>query len=399
MIEGKELPIKKIFSDEFEYHIPVYQRPYAWQEGNAETLFDNLFDFYSQTANNDYFLGSIVLIKKNPNDDYADVTDGQQRLITLTILLASISAYLRGENQKYCYNFIWRGFNPSKNPTNPEPRLFIRPKDKIFFKDNIQQKFKDDAKLTELKNFVSNFNVIENESRANIRANCRVFLNKIEENFPDGAGGVDENKLLGFLNFISEHCYIVTVITDANDTAFRVFNVLNTTGLDLNPADIIKSDIIGSIETSKQDDYANKWEELEIKATRQGFNDVFTHLRMVYVKKKAQGSVIDEFEKFVMPKMPSAEYFIDKVLTPYSEYYAEIKNKSYPNTNNSAKVDEINFLLMWLNKIDNFDWIAPTLKFFVDRHNDVDYIFVVHEKNGAARGIYVYNRLQCQQTH
>ena len=64
MIKGEELPIKKIFSDEFEHHIPVYQRPYAWQEEHAETLFDNLFDFYSQTANNDYFLGSIVLIKK-----------------------------------------------------------------------------------------------------------------------------------------------------------------------------------------------------------------------------------------------------------------------------------------------------------------------------------------------
>lgn len=374
-ITGEELPIKNIFDDKFEYHIPVYQRPYAWQEENAETLFDNLFDFYSETsATDDYFLGSIVLVKKTKTDDYAEITDGQQRLITLTILLASISAYLRGFNQEYCYKFIWRGFNPSKNPPDPAPRLLIRPKDQNFFEDNIQQKFTNAAKLTALKNFVNDVNVIESESCANIRANCRVFLNKIEENFPDGNGGVDENRLLGFLNFILEHCYIVTVITFTKDTAFRVFTVLNTTGLDLMPSDIIKSNGIGSIPLSKQDAYADKWENLEIDATRQGFNDVFTHLRMVYAKKKAQGSLLDEFEKFVMSKMPYSEYFIDNILTPYTKRYVEIKNKSYPNINNSATVDEINFLLMWLNKIDNFDWIAPTLKFFVDRHNDVDYI-------------------------
>ena len=373
-ISGEELPIKNIFDDKFEYHIPVYQRPYAWQEEHAETLFDNLFDFYSETNSDDYFLGSIVLMKKDKKDDYAEVTDGQQRLITLTILLASISAYLHGYNQEYCYQFIWRGYNPSKTPPDPVPRIFIRPKDQIFFEDNIQKKFTDDAKLTELKDFVNDLNVIESESCANIRANCRVFLNKIEEKFSDSNGKVDEDELLKFLNFMLNHCYLVVVITFAKDTAFRVFKVLNTTGLDLTSADIIKSDLIGSLAISKQDAYADKWEDLEIDATRQGFNDVFTHLRMVYVKKKAQDSLIDEFEKFVKPNISSAEYFIDKVLTPYTKRYVEIKNKSYPNTNNSAKVDEINFLLMWLNKIDNYDWIAPTLKFFVDKHNDVDYI-------------------------
>ena len=37
-ITGVEYQVKKIFSDEFEHHIPVYQRPYAWQEEHAETL-------------------------------------------------------------------------------------------------------------------------------------------------------------------------------------------------------------------------------------------------------------------------------------------------------------------------------------------------------------------------
>ena len=65
-ITGKEYRISDIFTSEFEYHIPSYQRPYAWEKEQAETLFDDLFDFYkNQPKDDNYFLGSIVLIKED----------------------------------------------------------------------------------------------------------------------------------------------------------------------------------------------------------------------------------------------------------------------------------------------------------------------------------------------
>ena len=45
-ITGKEYPLSKIFSEEFDYYIPAYQRPYAWTEEETETLFDDLLDFF-----------------------------------------------------------------------------------------------------------------------------------------------------------------------------------------------------------------------------------------------------------------------------------------------------------------------------------------------------------------
>lgn len=50
VIKGNEYPLLKIFSLDFEYHIPAYQRPYAWTEEEAGTLFDDLYGFY-QTEN------------------------------------------------------------------------------------------------------------------------------------------------------------------------------------------------------------------------------------------------------------------------------------------------------------------------------------------------------------
>ena len=45
-ITGKEYPLLKIFSSDFEYHIPAYQRPYAWTTEEAGILFDDLYEFY-----------------------------------------------------------------------------------------------------------------------------------------------------------------------------------------------------------------------------------------------------------------------------------------------------------------------------------------------------------------
>lgn len=46
-ISGAEYPLSKIFSSDFDYVIPSYQRPYAWTVDQASELFDDLYDFGS----------------------------------------------------------------------------------------------------------------------------------------------------------------------------------------------------------------------------------------------------------------------------------------------------------------------------------------------------------------
>lgn len=60
-ITGKEYPLLKIFSFDFEYHIPAYQRPYAWITEEAGILFDDLYEFYRTELSDNYFLGTIVV--------------------------------------------------------------------------------------------------------------------------------------------------------------------------------------------------------------------------------------------------------------------------------------------------------------------------------------------------
>src|SRR5438270_4783498 len=96
-IHGSEYPIKKIFSDDFVFTIPLYQRAYAWTTEESEELLQDLLRAMGdgEEALEDlppYFLGSIVLIKGDePN---AQIIDGQQRLTTLTMLLAALRSLI-----------------------------------------------------------------------------------------------------------------------------------------------------------------------------------------------------------------------------------------------------------------------------------------------------------------
>ena len=75
-IKAEEKELRRIFSDDYLFEIPDFQRPYAWTTEQTEDLFDDLIT--SLDTEPHYFLGSIVLIK-DPDRPRAQIVDGQQR--------------------------------------------------------------------------------------------------------------------------------------------------------------------------------------------------------------------------------------------------------------------------------------------------------------------------------
>ncbi len=75
-----------------DFLIPDYQRPYAWNEEQCQTLWDDIFlfsfpdnNYEAFDDNEEYFLGSIVTYKNEKGK--SEVIDGQQRLTTLMLIL------------------------------------------------------------------------------------------------------------------------------------------------------------------------------------------------------------------------------------------------------------------------------------------------------------------------
>ena len=88
-IEAKEVTVGKLFSPDFIFEIPIYQRPLSWARDNFDLLFEDIYDALTNKENQ-YFLGSIILQEHENKKNRYDIVDGQQRLSALAILMAVI---------------------------------------------------------------------------------------------------------------------------------------------------------------------------------------------------------------------------------------------------------------------------------------------------------------------
>lgn len=355
-IEGAEYPVVKIFGDDFVFGIPHYQRPYAWTTEHAGELLDDLLSFMGENNRpiddlDPYFMGSIVLVKETDTPE-SEVVDGQQRLTTLTIPLAALretlqdNKFVRSVTKRICEEEDVAAGSPDRY------RLVLRKRDASFFERYIQR----EGGLAELE-ILDPAQLPDSQQR--IYHNARLLLGELRK--------TDEPSRQRLAQFIIRRCYLVVVSTPDLDSAYRIFSVLNDRGLELSHTDILKAESIGKIPSHQQDEYTKKWEDREEQLGRDGFGELFAHIRMIYRKAKPRDTILKEFRQYVKPADKPQE-FVDETLIPLAEAYDMIKTESYQST---QQAERINVLFGWLNQIDNFDWVPPAI-LYLSRHGSDD---------------------------
>ena len=354
-IEASEKPLSEIFCDKYLFRIPSYQRPYAWTTEQVNELFDDLVTAWGNTADafsrSPYFLGSLVLIKEQNNSE-ADVVDGQQRLTTITMLFAILRDNAEDLKVKEAiHQYVCQAGNPIANLKDVF-RLNLRERDSDCFCTHIQQ-IQATINLPDPRTF--------KDAQARIIENAYFIRSKVKE--------FTAEQLKHFTIFIANRCFLVVVAASDQNSAFRIFSVMNSRGLDLLPADIFKADIIGAVPQKQREKYNSIWEDLEGDLGRSRFSELFGHIRMIHRKQKLERSLIAEFRDFVPIKDPIA--FIDNELYPYASAFDDLLKSRFESYKHS---DLINRQIRYLLRLDNFDWQPPVIEVFAKRKSDPDYI-------------------------
>jgi len=344
-ITAHEKPLNKIFCEDYLFEIPTYQRPYSWKKEQAIQLLDDISYFALRdeelTDIPPYFLGSIVLIKKQTSA-FAKVVDGQQRLTTLTILLAALRHVIEDDELKdEISEYIYQKGKKTKGSSDTF-RLKLRDKDNDYFKVTIQ-------KESGLQNIDIEAEITDPQKR--IRENAMELVAKLQQ--------IDQTSLENLAIYIIQRCFMVIVATTEEESAFRIFNVLNDRGLQLSHADILKSEILERL-NGEQELYTEKWEDAEEFLGIDNFKELFSHIRAIFAKKKAEKSILSEIRTYAKPT-ENPKGFICDIIEPYAEIYSCILNQNYASASNAEK---INNKLKWLNRIENTDWIPPVLVYF-----------------------------------
>jgi uncharacterized protein with ParB-like and HNH nuclease domain len=102
-MKASETTLRNLLEGGKQFQIPLFQRPYSWNEENWNTLWEDLMSIYNEEVKGYFFLGPIVTQAILGTADGISpfiVIDGQQRLTTLTIILAALRSFLKKNDKE-----------------------------------------------------------------------------------------------------------------------------------------------------------------------------------------------------------------------------------------------------------------------------------------------------------
>ena len=373
-VKAKEHYIKDLLNDKFLFDIPDYQRAYSWNKDNLKQLIDDIMDSIGLNKENNnvfeeyepYFIGSIVLCSKEYKDDGSglyDVIDGQQRLTSIIILIATIRDLTKNEAYKNILSSLIYQKPNELMGIKESIRVRVRGKEAEFFKKYVLTDGGTDLVDEIDENEIS-------EAKQNMLNAIRTF----KEVFVDENGEVLESKLDEFTKYFLQKVVVVVITTDSFTSAFRLFNVINARGLPLTNADLLKSENLRVISEDKRNIYTDMWENIEQELGKDKLEQIIGFMRTMKQNRKATATVYEEFSKKIFVSEP------DYIGVNFVEHLKEIKDlyNKYINEGNielSSKDNSIyyqNLVRIMRDFIPYDEWMVALIKFIEKFKNDED---------------------------
>lgn len=307
-------------SNKTQFVIPVYQRNYDWSTSQCKQLLDDILEVGTSKKMNAHFIGSVVYVH---DDVYTSsrikeltVIDGQQRLTTLTLIYLTIYRLAiemedKGLEAEITETYLTNKFAPE------EEKLKLRPTEnndkaiKYLLRSDSSEEFNEFSKV------IDNFNYFKSR--------------------------ITQENIDYVLKGLSKLMFVEISLDREKDDPQRIFESLNSTGLELSQADLIRNYILMGLNRKSQNKiYNNYWEIIEKLAKDETSNkskvsdfirDYLTLVNnkipnksKVYLefKEKFPTSDLEELEGNLLP-IKSLVKFYNKLLNPKNENDKDIR--------------------------------------------------------------------------
>lgn len=290
------------------FHIPVYQRNYDWRIEDCKQLFDDLEELATGSENT-HFFGSIV---SQADGDARVVIDGQQRITTSYLLLLALVHLLR------------EGSISSEDASlaemiNEEYLIDKWHKDESKLKLKL---IKDDQKAFEAIYSADKKSYVD---ASNITSNYNYFRKRIEES------RLNADQIRDAI----EKLMIIDIKLDKSDDAQRIFESLNSTGLELSEGDKIRNFILMGLNPALQEEYyEDYWNEIEKNTDYDVSSFARDWLAATQRRTPAIKKVYTVFKNLVKDNSMDTKDLLDSLLR-YSSYYRLI----YKHDSGNASLD------------------------------------------------------------
>lgn len=302
-MEATQANFLEFISRNVQFRIPIYQRPYSWTIKQCEQLWNDVINSALNTTVLGHFLGSIVYIHDGlyqaSKISKLVVIDGQQRLTTLSLLIKAIAEKMKessidGEEKSsdlvdyYLINSRERGNNNE-----------LRPKIVLTKGDN-----------EVLSNLIGDREITSPNSYSKIMQNYKFFKEQITKS------QIDVNKIFEGINKL----LIVDIALDREkDNPQLIFESLNSTGLELSQADLIRNFVLMRLEPHEQEMiYDNYWYPMEKEFEQKDYETYFNRFMRDYLTIELGRipnirDVYSEFKTYVSDKMDNILDIVKKI--------------------------------------------------------------------------------------
>ena len=327
------------------FRIPVYQRNYDWSESNCNRLLDDIYDIMQ--SGDKHFLGTIVFMAAKSGgfalQEYI-IIDGQQRLTTLMLILKALSVVAESVGDD-CYHEIEEQYLHNKY---------------------CDEEFK--VKLKPIKSDNNQFTLLLEDKIDEMDEDTHIYHNFMlcKERFERWAErGINPSQVLDALTKLE---IVEIVLTKGEDDPQVIFESINSTGLELSNADLIRNYLLMNADDQEKL-YENYWLYIE-KTLRNKMDysnlDAFLMQYIVYKTSKPVNSrqLYNSFVKLFKDSGYSQESILKEL-----RYYAEIFGAFvYGSAKYSERINRLLYRLRVLNQTTCYPFL---LHVFDDYHQGV----------------------------
>ncbi|MTE14166.1 GmrSD restriction endonuclease domain-containing protein [Nocardia aurantiaca] len=299
MVAAQETSLQRILEGSSQYLVPLYQRPYGWGDEQLWELWNDVIQLAedrTEEPESTHFIGSVVLAP-TPAGVAGAVTrflvvDGQQRLTTLTLLLAAIRDYLRAVDGSASRDTDRIHNQLLTNQYHDDPdRLKLLPTqvDRPAYTAVIDGTATDDD--------------------GNIGSAYRFFRSRLDEltavdDMPFGLSQVVQAVVSGLS--------VVSISAHPGDNVHRIFQSLNNTGLKLTQGDLLRNYLFMRLPNRSEEVYRTHWLPLQASLDNERIETLFW-LDMLHKRPSVKQSQTFAAQQTRLEKLISEEQIVAEI--------------------------------------------------------------------------------------
>ena len=311
-MKAQDVPLIQLLDGAKQFVVPIFQRDYSWGTKHCQQLWNDILRVGADPNSKAHFLGSVVYIPAEDSQAAIPrwlVIDGQQRLTTVTLLLIALRDQLI-----------------AKPPTDDvllsseeiNDYFLLNRHGKGALKNKLMLRRADNNELTALLSGGS----VESDAAETLRENYEFFRSRIVD--------VDAKHVYAG---ISKLVVVDVSLKRGHDDPQMIFESLNSTGLDLTQADLIRNFVLMRLDDELQTRlYETYWRPIEIafgSHYRSEFDEFCRDYLTIMLKPSKQfkaDSIYHHFREYFLSKTSdkSVEDFL-RELQRYANYYVQFR--------------------------------------------------------------------------